>query len=183
MGQKGQNASKWKTTTNYFSPHYFSAISLDKMTSTKQRFLGLFQNKLYMKNIGSKSINMSYKTVYLAMFSTIISYVFCVLIRWNLGISLRNKLNMKNIGSKSINMNGKMLYLAMLSTIIDQILCFWVVRWKWVIIFQSLIPSGTWDFFDFWRPPSLILNYSQVKLFQLESFPNLTKFCFKFLMT
>jgi len=102
---------------------------------------------------------------------------------------LRNKLNMKNIGTKSINMSDIMVYLAMFSTIIDQILCFLVpIRWKWVIIFQSLIPSGTWDFFDFRRPPPPNLDFSQLKLgtflifllmpnsqvsllFRLESFP------------
>ena len=66
---------------------------------------------------------------------------------------LRNKLNMKNIGTKSVNMSEIMVYLAMFSTTIDKILCFWVlIRWKWIIIFQSLIPSGTFDFFDFRRP-------------------------------
>ena len=91
----------------------------------------------------------------------------------------------------------------MFSTTIDKISCFWVlIRWKWVIIFQSLIPSGTWDFFWFLKTPSLILNYSQLKLgnflifwrppppiwtvsqifplFSLESFPNpiIKKNCF-----
>ena len=52
------------------------------------------------------------------------------------------KVNMKNIGTKSINMSDIMVYLAMFSTTIDNILCFWVlIRGKWVIIFQSLIPS------------------------------------------
>ena len=73
----------------------------------------------------------------------------------------RNKLNMKYIGTKSVNMSDIMVYLAMFSTIIDQILCFWVlIRWKWAIIFQSLIPPNfelfpteTWDFFDFSTTP------------------------------
>ena len=41
---------------------------------------------------------------------------------------------------------------------------FWVlIRWKWVIFFQSWIHYGTWDYFDF-RRPHLILNFSQLKL-------------------
>ena len=40
----------------------------------------------------------------------------------------------------------------------------WVlIRWKWVIVFQSWIPSGTCDFFKFPRT-RLILNVSQLKL-------------------
>ena len=55
-------------------------------------------------------------------------------------------------------------------------------------IFQALIPSGTWDFFDFRRPPPLpnfelfptetwnffdFWTASQISpLFSLESFPN-----------
>ena len=65
--------------------------------------------------------------------------------------NFRNKLNMKNIGTKSVNI---MVYLAMFSTTIHKILCFLVlIRWKWVIIFKSLIPSGTWDYFIFPKTP------------------------------
>ena len=47
-----------------------------------------------------------------------------------------------------------MVYLTMFGTIIDQILRFWVlIRWKRVIIFQSLIPSGTLDFFAISEDP------------------------------
>ena len=64
-----------------------------------------------------------------------------------------------------------MVYLAMFSTTIDKTTCFWVlITRKLVIIFQSLIPSGTWDFFDFlnsvdkviassWIVESLSLTY------------------------
>ena len=58
-------------------------------------------------------------------------------------------------------MSDIMVYLAMFRTTIDELLCFWLlIRWKWVIIFQSLISSGTWDFFYFRRPPPpLIFNF------------------------
>ena len=39
------------------------------------------------------------------------------------------------------------------------------------LFYQSLVPSGTWDFFDFRRPPPpLVLKFSQMKL---EIFPKL----------
>ena len=46
--------------------------------------LKILRNKLNMKNIGTKSIKMSYIRAYLAMFSTIIDKILCfwVLIRW-----------------------------------------------------------------------------------------------------
>ena len=49
----------------------------------------------------------------------------------------------------------------MFSTTIYKILCVWVpIRWKWVIIFQSLIPSGSCDFLNFRRtPPPLIWTF------------------------
>ena len=57
---------------------------------------------------------------------------------------------MKNIGTKSINMSDIMVYFDMFSTTIDKNRCFWVfIRRKLVIIFQSLVHSGTWDFFDY----------------------------------
>ena len=78
---------------------------------------------------------------------------------------------MKNIGIKSINMSDIMVYLAMFSTIIDKVLCLWVlIRWKWLIIFQSLNPSGTWDLPPH---PNLTWTWSKVSPFSsLESFPN-----------
>jgi len=43
-------------------------------------------------------------------------------------------------------MSDIILYLAMFITTIDKILCSWVpINWKRVIIFQSLIPSGTFS--------------------------------------
>ena len=40
--------------------------------------LKILRNKLNMKNIGTKSINMSDIMVYLAMFSTIIDQILCI---------------------------------------------------------------------------------------------------------
>ena len=53
----------------------------------------------------------------------------------------KNKLN---IGTKSINMSDLMVFWPCLVQLLIKSYVFWVLtRWKWVIIFQSLMPSGT----------------------------------------
>ena len=75
---------------------------------------------------------------------------------------LREALQSKSEETWDLVHNDIIVYFAMFSTILDKMLCFLVLkRWKWVIIFQSLITSGTWDFFYF---SPLILKYSQLEL-------------------
>ena len=82
-----------------------------------------------MKNIGTKSINMSDIMVYLAIFSTIIDQILCFC-----SISYSNKKEIPQfyfhiilfgkLCTKWTNMSEILVYLAIFSTIIDNISCF-----------------------------------------------------------
>ena len=107
-----------------------------------------FPNKCNIKNIGTKSVNMSDIMVYLAMFSTTIVKILCfwVLIRWKWVIILLFFGTLRNLGLFFISEDPLILNFSQLK------------------VGTSLI---------FWRPPPpSIWTVSQISpLFTLKSFP------------